>query len=719
MLRSLPLAALALLLAAPVLAQTGTALFGVTVFDGTYTGPLPGTPFVIYSADLAAPVRTAVSGDSALGSLVLVPGLPPGRYHAFPAASTGLLTLSSFGLDVAADSTSVVSIDLETADPERGVVRGRIVDATTGAPVRFYRVDGYLYTPGIENGYLGGMTDGEGRFAVQAYPGTYTTQLYLEYNAYGPATLYGPAAVTFTATAGGTTDVGDLAARVRPVGRATGTVTDAATGAPRSGIAIFAYGSSNFGYGAVSEPDGRFAFDLPAGDYVFESSTEPPYLPQAYRNAVFLSGATVVTVAGNATTVGIDFALRRAAADFSLTVSGRVTDTAGLPVPGATVTVYDDSFVDAVPAADSVATLADGTFSFVTTDAETFAASLVAVGVRAGGFRPEFFDGQSELAFADLFEVGGDAVAFNVGTVVLVRDGERPPGFAVSGTVRAEATGAPLAGAVVAVARTDAPGVRYVRTDAAGAYRVGGLAAGTYVVLFTETNHAPQFYPAAASWTAATAVPVAGDVGGLDALMGGLNRPVASRAGTRRPGGGAASGEIAGAVRDALGATLDGALVVARGLDGAAQAFALTDAAGRFALSGLGEAPVTIDVDRARYVPASVATGPSPGGQMVVTLAAAAPTAADGTADARAALAVFPNPARGRATVAFDLAAPGEARVTVVDVLGREVAVAASGVYAAGPHAVALDTSRLPAGVYVVRLTAGGTATAVRVTVVR
>ncbi len=69
--------------------------------------------------------------------------------------------------------------------------------------------------------------------------------------------------------------------------------------------------------------------------------------------------------------------------------------------------------------------------------------------------------------------------------------------------------------------------------------------------------------------------------------------------------------------------------------------------------------------------------------------------------------APYPNPASGRATVAYELAEAGPVRVAVYDALGREVTVVADGPRRrAGTH-VALDASRLPAGVYVVRMTAG------------
>jgi hypothetical protein len=66
-------------------------------------------------------------------------------------------------------------------------------------------------------------------------------------------------------------------------------------------------------------------------------------------------------------------------------------------------------------------------------------------------------------------------------------------------------------------------------------------------------------------------------------------------------------------------------------------------------------------------------------------------------------LSVWPNPARGAATVTVMPLEPGEVTVTLYDMLGREVRVLASGRLSAGHHEVHLDGVGLPAGVYVVR----------------
>jgi len=69
-------------------------------------------------------------------------------------------------------------------------------------------------------------------------------------------------------------------------------------------------------------------------------------------------------------------------------------------------------------------------------------------------------------------------------------------------------------------------------------------------------------------------------------------------------------------------------------------------------------------------------------------------------------IAAYPSPARGPVTVTVVVPSPGSAAVTVYDLLGRRVATLHEGAVAAGRLTLALDGSSLPAGVYVVRVTA-------------
>ena len=86
---------------------------------------------------------------------------------------------------------------------------------------------------------------------------------------------------------------------------------------------------------------------------------------------------------------------------------------------------------------------------------------------------------------------------------------------------------------------------------------------------------------------------------------------------------------------------------------------------------------------------------------------------------AASGLSVYPNPSAGAATVTLTLAEAGEVRVSVVDVLGREVAVLHDGLLTAGSHELKLTGSGLPSGLYVVRVVSAAWEASRRFTLVR
>jgi hypothetical protein len=78
-----------------------------------------------------------------------------------------------------------------------------------------------------------------------------------------------------------------------------------------------------------------------------------------------------------------------------------------------------------------------------------------------------------------------------------------------------------------------------------------------------------------------------------------------------------------------------------------------------------------------------------------------------------------PNPFSGSTVLRFDIPTESHVSLTVHDLLGRRVAIAAEGRYARGSHAVTLDASKLPAGSYLALLSAGGRQTARRIVLMR
>jgi hypothetical protein len=66
----------------------------------------------------------------------------------------------------------------------------------------------------------------------------------------------------------------------------------------------------------------------------------------------------------------------------------------------------------------------------------------------------------------------------------------------------------------------------------------------------------------------------------------------------------------------------------------------------------------------------------------------------------------YPNPFNPSTEVRFALPVNANVRLTVVNLLGQEVATAAAGFYVAGTHTVTFNASDLPAGLYFYRLDA-------------
>ncbi len=77
-----------------------------------------------------------------------------------------------------------------------------------------------------------------------------------------------------------------------------------------------------------------------------------------------------------------------------------------------------------------------------------------------------------------------------------------------------------------------------------------------------------------------------------------------------------------------------------------------------------------------------------------------------------------PNPARSSASISYTIRTSTTVQLDVYDLLGRRVATLVDGVQTAGTHEVVFDTSGLPSGVYILRLTVGDHIATTKVSVV-
>ena len=81
------------------------------------------------------------------------------------------------------------------------------------------------------------------------------------------------------------------------------------------------------------------------------------------------------------------------------------------------------------------------------------------------------------------------------------------------------------------------------------------------------------------------------------------------------------------------------------------------------------------------------------------------------------ALMIAPSPVAASGRIRYDVPEAGPARLSLHDVLGREVAVLAEGTVAAGAHEATFDAAALAPGAYVLRLEAGADVRTRRITV--
>lgn len=306
-------------------------------------------------------------------------------------------------------------------------------------------------------------------------------------------------------------------------GRIEGQITNLATTNPLSGITVQLLDTRGAVVGTqVSNASGFYAFSaLAAGNYHLVSRGTPGFIDLAFptqpcpQSCNGLNGLAIpVTAGGN--TSGIDLALGTGAS-----ISGTVRNSAtALPIPGATVQVYD---ANAIPVAQ-IATNPSGNYELANVPNGNFFVRTQ----NMLGFVNEVFNNRSCGGYCDI--LNGDAVTISGGVPVGLVDFSLDAGGSISGRISNAGTGSGIGLAEVQAIDVNGLIASRATTNAAGDYTIGGLQPGNYRVrTVNSAGFINQIYrtptpltcsPTPCLLSAATPVAVAGPVTGINMGLG-------------------------------------------------------------------------------------------------------------------------------------------------------------------------------------------------------
>ena len=267
--------------------------------------------------------------------------------------------------------------------------------------------------------------------------------------------------------------------------------------------------------GSNTGADGTYRIDdVAAGDVRvhFRDCNQGPYIEQWYDNQPTGEQATALRLGGGEVRSGIDATLTR-----GVTVSGRVIDPQGRPLPSITVNVNPDG---------------QGSSGWAQTDGD---GRYQTNGLPGGSYRVQFQDQSSAPAWATQYWDGADS--YNQATLLQLGAGDGPVRDGVDATLRRAASvaghvygpgGAPAANVCVNAIETTSDSPTWIggtNTQPDGSYRINGLPATPVRIMFQDCNgvgpYVTQWWPQQRSYDRATTLPLkpGKDRSGIDAHL--------------------------------------------------------------------------------------------------------------------------------------------------------------------------------------------------------
>ena len=291
-------------------------------------------------------------------------------------------------------------------------------------------------------------------------------------------------------------------------GQLAGSVTARSDGQPIAFPSITIYNATGLQVGFASA-DGMGFFTspgLPAGSYFVKAQTFV-YIAQLFNDIAcapcdVTSGAAVNVTVGN-TTQNVNFALDQAGA-----ISGTITDATDFSgIQNANVQVYTTGGV------------------FITSTNTGVGGTYTLTGLGAGSYVIKISGPFNGIHIAKLYTTsppggvtcincdvtGGAQVSVTLGSTATGISVALQRGGTITGTVTANAGGAPIVGLSVSVLNSTGGSVASATTNGAGVYSIGGLVAGTYYVRTNSSstlNFIPEIYAGVGNHVTCISCPV-------------------------------------------------------------------------------------------------------------------------------------------------------------------------------------------------------------------
>lgn len=464
-----------------------------TVIDAGTAAPLVSVSVSLYNSTGAF----VTSGSTNASGIYSVVGLATGTYYAKSGASSASGYLNELYNDIPCYSSATcpgvttgtpigVTAGATTAGIHFGLaaggrVSGTVTDASSAAPlsgvtVSIYDSSGLFMTSSSTNASgvytTGGLPTGI-YYARTSNGLGYLNEIYNDIPCYTSSTC--PSVTTGTpisVTVGATTP--SINFGLPAGGTLAGTVTDATTTGPLSGVSVYIYGSTgSYVTSRTTNASGVYSANgLPTGTYYAATSNASGYVNETYNNipcggSCSPTAGTPIAVTNGATTPGIDFGLVAGGR-----ISGRVTDTStGLGLGGVSVRIWNASTVVGTATTDCSGAYVLGPGLLTGTYYASTSNSL--------GYLDEAWDNVPCLNCNP--RLLGSPIAVTLGATTGNVNFVLDRGGRIAGSVTSSATAGALANVSVDILSSTGAYLTSAYTNASGLYTSGsGLPSGTY-----------------------------------------------------------------------------------------------------------------------------------------------------------------------------------------------------------------------------------------------